>query len=72
MQILHVCINILIYYIGIVFAYFAYRQYHPSLASDECHEPYEPRIKRPEDLFPTSNNDIEMAASCQGICTFSS
>ncbi|KAI8880054.1 PAP2-domain-containing protein [Backusella circina FSU 941] len=49
--------------IGIVFAYFAYRQYHPSLASDECHEPYEPRIKRPEDLFPRSNTDIEAAAS---------
>ncbi|KAF5393529.1 hypothetical protein D9757_000571 [Collybiopsis confluens] len=32
--------------LGIFMAYFAYRQYYPSLASEFCHKPYSPRIKR--------------------------
>jgi len=32
--------------LGVVMAYFSYRQYYPSLASEFCHKPYSPRIAR--------------------------
>ncbi|THH07218.1 hypothetical protein EW146_g9385 [Bondarzewia mesenterica] len=38
--------------LGLTTAYFAYRQYYPSLASELSHRPYSPRIKREEDLLP--------------------
>ncbi|QRW12491.1 phosphatidate phosphatase PPAPDC1A [Ceratobasidium sp. AG-Ba] len=34
--------------IGLVFAYFAYRQYYPTLESPYSHKPYSPRIPRDE------------------------
>lgn len=34
------------HYKGIVFAYFAYRQYYPSLQDVRSHMPYTPRIDR--------------------------
>ncbi|CCM02407.1 uncharacterized protein FIBRA_04505 [Fibroporia radiculosa] len=37
--------------LGIAGAYFAYRQYYPSLASELSHRPYSPRVKR-EVLLP--------------------
>ena len=37
-------------------AYFSYRQYYPSLASEMSHLPYSPRIKRDnEDVLPLHN-----------------
>jgi len=36
--------------VGTVLAYFCYRQYFPSLASEFCHRPYSPRI-REEDIM---------------------
>jgi diacylglycerol diphosphate phosphatase / phosphatidate phosphatase len=35
--------------VGLVFAYFSYRQYYPPLSSELAHRPYSPRIKRDED-----------------------
>lgn len=34
--------------LGTVVSYFTYRQYYPSLASEESHRPYSPRIAREE------------------------
>lgn len=44
--------------LGTVLAYFAYRQYYPSLGSEYSHRPYSPRIKREEDhqILPTHNH----------------
>ncbi|KAF8631439.1 hypothetical protein AX17_005116 [Amanita inopinata Kibby_2008] len=40
--------------IGTTLAYFSYRQYYPSLASDLCHRPYSPRIKREDqEILPS-------------------
>ena len=38
--------------LGLTIAYFAYRQYYPSLADELSHRPYSPRIKD-EDSDPT-------------------
>ncbi len=39
--------------LGTVLAYFSYRQYYPSLASELSHRPYSPRIPRePEEGLP--------------------
>ncbi|KAI0957258.1 hypothetical protein AcW1_005710 [Taiwanofungus camphoratus] len=38
--------------LGVVAGYISYRQYYPPLASEYCHRPYSPRIKR-EELLPT-------------------
>ncbi|GAA5796550.1 hypothetical protein HPULCUR_001922 [Helicostylum pulchrum] len=49
---------------GTLFAYFAYRQYYPSLESLDSHKPYPPRIKSPQDIFPDDDgrpNDVEQA-----------
>ncbi|KAF9071707.1 phosphatidic acid phosphatase type 2/haloperoxidase [Rhodocollybia butyracea] len=35
--------------LGLIVAYFSYRQYYPSLASELCHKPYSPRISRDAD-----------------------
>ncbi|KAI8880613.1 acid phosphatase/Vanadium-dependent haloperoxidase [Backusella circina FSU 941] len=47
--------------IGVVFSYFAYRQYYPSLAAVKSQKPHSPRIKKIEDIFPSDNRvpDIE-------------
>ncbi|KAF9052461.1 PAP2-domain-containing protein [Hymenopellis radicata] len=45
--------------LGTVMAYFAYRQYYPSLASELSHRPYSPRIKRDE------SQDLPLRASGQ-------
>ncbi|PCH38025.1 acid phosphatase/Vanadium-dependent haloperoxidase [Wolfiporia cocos MD-104 SS10] len=37
--------------LGIISAYFSYRQYYPSLASERSHRPYSPRVRH-EDLLP--------------------
>ncbi|KAK2460589.1 hypothetical protein APHAL10511_007059 [Amanita phalloides] len=39
--------------VGTVLAYFCYRQYYPSLASELSHCPYGPRIKEEEEILPT-------------------
>lgn len=38
--------------LGLVAAYFSYRQYYPSLASEYSHRPYSPRISREALLLP--------------------
>lgn len=38
--------------LGLVIAFFSYRQYYPSLTGDLAHRPYAPRIKREEDTLP--------------------
>jgi diacylglycerol diphosphate phosphatase / phosphatidate phosphatase len=39
--------------LGTVIAYFTYRQFYPSLASEQSHRPYSPRIAREEaDTLP--------------------
>ncbi|KAJ3724469.1 PAP2-domain-containing protein [Lentinula raphanica] len=38
--------------LGIVMAYFSYRQYYPSLSSELCHQPYSPRIARDPEILP--------------------
>jgi diacylglycerol diphosphate phosphatase/phosphatidate phosphatase len=44
--------------VGTAFAYFAYRQYYPSLSSEYSHRPYSPRIKRDDDeTLPTHNHN---------------
>ncbi|KAG6336917.1 hypothetical protein ID866_2155 [Astraeus odoratus] len=39
--------------LGTTVAYFAYRQYYPSLASEMSHRPYSPRVPRDEQILPT-------------------
>ncbi|KAF9069836.1 PAP2-domain-containing protein [Rhodocollybia butyracea] len=39
--------------LGILMAYFSYRQYYPDLASKSCHRPYAPRIKRDTNILPS-------------------
>jgi len=39
--------------LGTVISYFTYRQYYPSLASDDSHRPHSPRIRREEDEVET-------------------
>lgn len=45
-------------------AYFAYRQYYPSLASELSHRPYSPRIKREEQehLLPIHARHVSSSA----------
>ncbi|KAJ3533863.1 hypothetical protein NM688_g7221 [Phlebia brevispora] len=38
--------------LGLCLAYFSYRQYYPSLASEVSHRPYSPRIKREGPILP--------------------
>ncbi|KAK4517055.1 uncharacterized protein ATC70_000383 [Mucor velutinosus] len=47
--------------IGTAFAYFAYRQYYPSLAATYSQKPFPPRFSSPSDLFTHENptNDLE-------------
>lgn len=46
---------------GTVFAYFAYRQYYPSLAAEYSQKPFPPRFSSPADLFTHEDptNDLE-------------
>lgn len=47
--------------VGLIFSYFSYRQYFPSLASPLSHRPYSPRIERedePEEGLPTHIDSI--------------
>ncbi|KZT67789.1 acid phosphatase/Vanadium-dependent haloperoxidase [Daedalea quercina L-15889] len=46
--------------LGIVAAYFSYRQYYPSLASPYCHRPYSPRIPRDGHL-PLHSREVPLA-----------
>ncbi|EMD38375.1 hypothetical protein CERSUDRAFT_113537 [Gelatoporia subvermispora B] len=41
--------------LGMVVAWFSYRQYYPALSSEWPHRPYSPRIKRDEHMLPTFN-----------------
>ncbi|OJT11152.1 Phosphatidate phosphatase PPAPDC1B [Trametes pubescens] len=43
--------------LGLVTAYFSYRQFYPPLWSDMSHKPYSPRIKRGSHLLPTHTRD---------------
>ncbi|KAF8559833.1 PAP2-domain-containing protein [Imleria badia] len=45
--------------LGFVIAYFAYRQYFPSLASPMSHRPYSPRVPRDEPALPTTVQDAQ-------------
>jgi hypothetical protein len=47
--------------VGFGMAYFAYRQYYPSLSSHQCHRPFSPRIpaKRFEELKHADENVAE-------------
>ncbi|KAI8050806.1 phosphatidic acid phosphatase type 2/haloperoxidase [Syncephalis plumigaleata] len=47
--------------VGFGMAYFAYRQYYPSLSSHQCHRPFSPRIpaKRIEQLKHGEDNVVE-------------
>ncbi|KAH0827133.1 PAP2-domain-containing protein [Lanmaoa asiatica] len=45
--------------LGFVVAYFAYRQYFPSLASPMSHRPYSPRVSRDESVLPTTTQDAQ-------------
>ncbi len=38
--------------LGLGLAYFSYRQYYPSLASEISHCPYSPRIKHEDSILP--------------------
>lgn len=38
--------------LGLVLAYFSYRQYYPSLASEVSHRPYAPRIRHDGPILP--------------------
>lgn len=54
--------------VGLVFAYFAYRQYFPSLADVKCHLPYRPRIDHDlviDPLLPSHVDDTH--ASTHGM-----
>jgi diacylglycerol diphosphate phosphatase/phosphatidate phosphatase len=53
--------------VGIVFSFFAYRQYYPSLSSPLSHRPYSPRIARADGdhaVLPThtANSSISVPA----------
>lgn len=41
--------------LGMVVAFFSYRQYYPPLGSEMAHRPYAPRIKRESDSLPLHN-----------------
>lgn len=43
--------------LGLIVAYFSYRQYYPSLADERSHRPYSPRIKdeNSEHVLPVHN-----------------
>ncbi|KAI0362173.1 acid phosphatase/Vanadium-dependent haloperoxidase [Trametes cingulata] len=43
--------------LGLVTAYFSYRQYYPPLHSDVCHKPYPPRTTRGGQVLPTHTRD---------------
>ncbi|EIW51708.1 acid phosphatase/Vanadium-dependent haloperoxidase [Trametes versicolor FP-101664 SS1] len=43
--------------LGLVTAYFSYRQFYPPLWSEISHKPYSPRIKRGSHLLPTHTRD---------------
>ena len=45
--------------LGIVVAYFAYRQYYPPLTCEHSHIPYPPRHKRGGHELPTHAGDVE-------------
>ncbi|EIM82870.1 PAP2-domain-containing protein [Stereum hirsutum FP-91666 SS1] len=47
--------------LGLATAYFSYRQYYPSLASEFSHRPYGPRVKNEEDdpILPQFNDDMD-------------
>ncbi|KAF5331010.1 hypothetical protein D9619_005580 [Psilocybe cf. subviscida] len=50
--------------VGIVFSFFAYRQYYPSLSSALSHRPYSPRIARDGDhaVLPTHTANSSISA----------
>ncbi|KAH9900986.1 acid phosphatase/Vanadium-dependent haloperoxidase [Cubamyces lactineus] len=43
--------------LGIVTAYFSYRQYYPPLQSEMSHQPYPPRVKRGGQILPSHARD---------------
>lgn len=46
--------------VGLVFSYFAYRQYYPSLSAEDAHIPFEPRfLGRLRPPFPGSGSSEE-------------
>ncbi|KAG8217763.1 phosphatidic acid phosphatase type 2/haloperoxidase [Butyriboletus roseoflavus] len=45
--------------LGFVVAYFAYRQYFPSLASPTSHHPHSPRVPRDESVLPMTTQDAQ-------------
>ena len=46
--------------LGLVIAYFSYRQYYPSLASEKSHRSYTPRIKLDGPILPTNTLDHDL------------
>ncbi|KAI0636915.1 acid phosphatase/Vanadium-dependent haloperoxidase [Trametes polyzona] len=53
--------------LGLVTAYFSYRQYYPPLQSDLSHKPYSPRIKRGGQLLPTHTRGESEASALPNI-----
>ena len=51
--------------LGLVTAYFSYRQYYPSLASPYSHRPYSPRIPR-DDHLPMHAREVPLAVQHTG------
>lgn len=45
--------------LGLVVAYFAYRQYFPSLVSPVSHRPHSPRVPRDEPVLPMTAQDAQ-------------
>ncbi|KAI0831359.1 acid phosphatase/Vanadium-dependent haloperoxidase, partial [Trametes gibbosa] len=53
--------------LGLVTAYFSYRQYYPPLQSETSQKPYSPRIKRGGQLLPTHVRDDSETSAIANI-----
>ncbi|KAI8637448.1 phosphatidic acid phosphatase type 2/haloperoxidase [Parasitella parasitica] len=53
--------------IGTAFAYFAYRQYYPSLAAQNSEKPFPPRSNSPSDLFTHEDQTTDLESGHGGV-----
>ncbi|KAI8986406.1 phosphatidic acid phosphatase type 2/haloperoxidase [Pilobolus umbonatus] len=58
-------------FIGTVFAYFSYRQFYPSLSSDQSDKPFPPRFRRSQDIFPRDDGPSNDSSSGLGSISYS-